>query len=83
MPDGEPQGMRVRRVTVTLSGAENDKEVLRTAMRMAAQDGAELQVYLAHGCTHHDYEKHVDFALWDVEQQGLEPPPVIAALREA
>ncbi len=75
--------MRIRRVTVTLGGATNDKDVLRAAMRMAAQDRAELRVYMATSYSRELYERHVDFARWDVEQLGLEPPAVEPVLLEA
>jgi hypothetical protein len=69
--------MRISRVGVVLNGAVNDKDILQSAVRVAAREGAKVRVALAPGCTREEFEKHLDFALWDVQHRlGLPAPEV-------
>jgi len=60
-----------------LNGADNDKEVFQTAVRMAAREKAAVRVELGPACSREMYEKHLDFVLWDVRDRLCLPPPEV------
>jgi hypothetical protein len=69
--------VHIPRVGVVLSGAENDKDTLVSAVRMAAREGARLRIVLAGDGNREGCEKHLDFALWDVQVRLHLTPPEI------
>ena len=52
-----------------LNGAPNDKDALCSAVRIAAREGAALRVVLSAGCSREAYERHLDFAMWEVRDR--------------
>lgn len=69
--------MPIPRLGLVLSGASNDKETLLSAVRMAARESARLRIVLADGCSREMCEKHLDFALWDVQERLRLPAPEV------
>ncbi|HLG73594.1 MAG TPA: hypothetical protein VK009_24510 [Chloroflexota bacterium] len=69
--------MRIPRIGVVLNGDANDREALAGAVRLAAREHACLRIVLGAGCDREQYEKHLDFAVWEVRTRlGLAAPDV-------
>ncbi|MDE3074060.1 MAG: hypothetical protein KGJ86_01410 [Chloroflexota bacterium] len=70
------------RITVVLKGAPNDKEAFQAAVRMAARQQGQVRVVLAGQSNREEFEKHLDFVLWDVrERLKLPVPPIVLESR--
>ncbi|HLG71358.1 MAG TPA: hypothetical protein VK009_13105 [Chloroflexota bacterium] len=68
--------MNEERISVLLSGAPNDDDVLQTAMRYAARQRCELHVTLAGGFPKGTFLRHLDAAMWELARAGLPAPRV-------
>ncbi len=73
--------MKEERISVLLSGARNDDDVLQTALRYAARERCELHVILAGGFPKGTFLRHLDAAMWELARAGL-PPPRIGVERQ-
>jgi hypothetical protein len=63
-------------ISVVLSGAQNDGEVLKTAACFAARQRSDLKVVLAASFPRGTFLKLLDSALWSVALIGLQAPSV-------
>ncbi|HVA26043.1 MAG TPA: hypothetical protein VMW62_16845 [Chloroflexota bacterium] len=63
-------------ISVVLSGAQNDDDVLRTSVCFAARERCELRVTLAPSFPRGTFLRRLDVALWRVAQLGLKAPQV-------
>ena len=63
-------------ISVVLSGAENDGEVLKTAACFAAREKSQLKVALAPSFPRGTFLRQLDVALWRVAELGLPAPAV-------
>ena len=68
--------MNEERISVLLSGAPNDDNVLQTAMRYAAREGCELHVILAGAFPRGTFLRHLDAAMWELARVGLAAPRI-------
>lgn len=68
--------MSQERISVLLSGAPNDDDVLQTTLRFAARERCALHVILADGFPKGTLLRHLDNALWQLARQGLPAPRV-------
>ncbi len=68
-------------ISVVLSGAENDGDVLTAAACYAARQRCDLNVVLAMTFPSGTFLRRLDVALWRVAQLGLEAPQVIVERR--
>ena len=69
-------GVRSRRITVLLSGAPNDDEVLQTSLCFAAGEHCDLHVVLADSFPKGTFLRHLDGAMWEVARRGFPAPQV-------
>ena len=73
-----PQGYYgVMELSLSLSGAPNDAEVLRASLRMAAREGYEVRVILTRDFHRPGLLRMIDDALWDLAKLELYPPRVV------
>ena len=68
--------MNEERISVLLSGAPNDDDVLQTAMRYAARQRCELHVVLASSFPKGTFLRHLDAAMWELARAGLAAPRI-------
>jgi predicted ABC-type transport system involved in lysophospholipase L1 biosynthesis ATPase subunit len=69
---------RLRRITITLSGAENDHDVLKSALRYATVERAAMRVVLAEGGATGAFQDQLHFALLEVfKQLGARPETIV------
>ena len=68
--------MNEERISVLLSGAPNDDDVLQSAMRFAARQACELHVILAGGFPKGTFLRHLDAAIWELARLGLPTPRI-------
>ncbi|HLY64409.1 MAG TPA: hypothetical protein VKU60_02650 [Chloroflexota bacterium] len=64
-------------ISVLLSGAENDDDVLRTAACFAAREGCMLKVVLSTTFPKGTFLRRLDATLWRLAEQGLDAPRVV------
>jgi len=68
-------------ISIVLSGAANDDEVLQTALLFAARERAELRVVLADTFPKGTFLRHLDTAQWEVVRRGLPTTNVVVERR--
>ncbi len=76
-------GVRSTRISVLLSGAPNDDEVLQTSLLFAARERCELHVILTDTFPKGTFLRHLDVATWEAVKRGLATPQVSVERKQA